>query len=371
MQMALNSSLDSLMSCYHREIWDKYRIFVLECADKERLAAEMEPQMETYLAAAPFYPVSGGKAQIEAMDAITGHNGDFFAKEVTDYMKVGVWTLESEESELPEMEKRMTEARAVHGIAEGYQENGRKVLRLEESIEAIGACLQKQEKHLEEMEAAVRQADGSSFFQSAESLEKELKQIPGLVAAYEKQADRLAKELQGSEQGAQEAQPDLEETSWGMVQEEMRGYRSYLDEDGARRQEVKKTEETAHGNEEVVAEAVRKGKEIQDYIDDWEPDDELDEEALWAPVLTITAGFQKDGRFRVPAVRDKKKMNVLEAVSRLSGTDLLSLCVPAGTVISEKWISTEAFRRHCMQTERAESGGQLGMSGWRGLNGLF
>ena len=32
MQMALNSSLDSLMSCYHREIWDKYRIFVLECA---------------------------------------------------------------------------------------------------------------------------------------------------------------------------------------------------------------------------------------------------------------------------------------------------------------------------------------------------
>ena len=267
MQMALNSSLDSLMSCYHREIWDKYRIFVLECADKERLAAEMEPQMETYLAAAPFYPVSGGKVQIEAMDAITGHNGDFFAKEVTDYMKVGVWTLESEESELPEMEKRMTEARAVHGIAEGYQENGRKVLRLEESIEAIGACLQKQEKHLEEMEAAVRQADGSSFFQSAESLEKELKQIPGLVAAYEKQADRLAKELQGSEQGAQEAQPDLEEGSWGMVQEEMRGYRSYLDADGARRQEVKKTEETAHGNEEVVAEAVRKGKEIEDYID--------------------------------------------------------------------------------------------------------
>lgn len=246
MQMALNSSLDSLMSCYHREIWDKYRIFVLECADKERLAAEMEPQMETYLAAAPFYPVSGGKVQIEAMDAITGHNGDFFAKEVTDYMKVGVWTLESEESELPEMEKRMTEARAVHGIAEGYQENGRKVLRLEESIEAIGACLQKQEKHLEEMEAAVRQADGSSFFQSAESLEKELKQIPGLVAAYEKQADRLAKELQGSEQEAQEAQPDLEEGSWGMVQEEMRGYRSYLDADGARRQEVKKTEETVN-----------------------------------------------------------------------------------------------------------------------------
>ena len=49
-----------------------------------------------------------------------------------------------------------------------------------------------------------------------------------------------------------------------MVLEEMRGYRSYLDADGARRQEEKKTEETAHGNEEVDAEADRKGKEIQD-----------------------------------------------------------------------------------------------------------
>ena len=346
MQMALNSSLDSLMSCYHRELWDQYRIFVLECADKERLVAEMKPQMETYLAAAPFYPVKDGTLQIEAMDAITGQNGDFFAAEVTDYMKMGVWTLESEVAEMPEMAERMTEARAVHGIAEGYQENGRKMLRLEEAIEAIGACLQKQEKYLGEMEAAVRGADGRSFFQSAENLEKELKRIPGLVSAYEKQADRLAKELDGSEQGAQEAQPDLEEASWGMVQEEMRGYRSYLDADGARRQEVKKTEETAHSNESVVAEAVRKGKEIQDYIDDWEPDDEddeLDEEALWAPVLRITARFQKDGRFRVPAVRDKKKMNVLEAVSRLSGTDLLSLCVPEGTVISDSRVSTSAF----------------------------
>lgn len=95
----------------------------------------------------------------------------------------------------------MTEARAVHGIAEGYQENGRKVLRLEESIEAIGACLQKQEKHLEEMEAAVRQADGSSFFQSAESLEKELKQIPGLVAAYENRRTGLRKNCRDRSRG--------------------------------------------------------------------------------------------------------------------------------------------------------------------------
>lgn len=344
MQMALNSSLDSLMSCYHREIWDQYRIFVLECADKERLAAEMKPQMEQYLASAPFYPVRGGKLQIEDLDAITGQNGDFFAAEVTDYMKAGVWVQGSELDELPKLCEEMTEAGAIHEIAENYQENGRKALRLEESIEAIGACLSRQEERLGEMETAIREADGRTFFQAAEALGGELKQIPKLVAAYEKQADRLAKELTSSEKGAQEAQPELKEISWAMIREEMQGYRSYIETDGARRQEVKKTETIAQSNEEIIAEAVRKGEEIQDYIDDWEPedeDDELDEEALWRPVLAITGCFQKDGRFRVSAVRDKKKMNVLEAVSRLSGTDLLSLCVPEGTVISESRISTE------------------------------
>ena len=30
MQMALDSSLDSLMSKYHRDVWEQYRIFALE-----------------------------------------------------------------------------------------------------------------------------------------------------------------------------------------------------------------------------------------------------------------------------------------------------------------------------------------------------
>lgn len=346
MQMSLNSSLDSLMSCYHRDIWDQYRIFVLECSDKERLAAEMNPQMEKYLGAAPFYTLKDGKLKIESLDAITGQNGDAFAAEVVDYMKVGVWTLGDEVSGLPGQAKQMTQAREVHDITEGYQENGRKMLRLEESIEAIGGCLQKQEKHMQEMDTAIKDADGTSFFDSAKKLEKELKKIPDLVAEYEKQADRLAKELDISEQGANELKADLEDNNWEMVQKEMQGYRSYLDTDGERRVEVKNTKNIASDNEVILAEAVKKGKEIQDYIDEWEPDDEddeLDEEALWEPVLIITKRFKKDERFRTPAIKDKKKMNVLETVSRLSGTDLLSFCVPQGTKISNSKISNSTF----------------------------
>lgn len=65
-------------------------------------------------------------------------------------------------------------------------------------------------------------------------------------------------------------------------------------------------------------------------------------------------------------------MNVLEAVSRLSGTDLLSLCVPGGNcdfrkLDFDRGISVGIVCRR----RRAESGGHLGMSGRRGLNGLF
>ncbi len=345
MQMALNSSIDSLMSCYHREIWDQYRIFVLECSDKKRLADEMNPQMVKYLEAAPFYSLNDGKVQIESMEAITGLNGDFFAAEVVDYMKTGVWALQ-DVSGLPDTAKQIKEAKSVHKIAEGYQENGRKMFRLEEAIEAIGTCLKRQEEYLDNMEDAAKDADGRDFFKAADNLKKELKRIPDLVAEYEKQADRLAKELETSEKGAYEVKSDLEETNWDMIQKEMDGYRSYLDTDGARRNEIKNTENIARDNETVVDEAIRKGEEIQKYIDEWEADDEddeLDEEALWSKVLPVTARFKRDTRFKNPSIKDKKKMNVLETVSRLSGKDMLSICVPDGIDISNSKISNSTF----------------------------
>ncbi|MDY5484335.1 MAG: hypothetical protein SPF91_09150, partial [Clostridium sp.] len=30
LQMSLNSAVDSVMSCYHREAWERYRLFLLE-----------------------------------------------------------------------------------------------------------------------------------------------------------------------------------------------------------------------------------------------------------------------------------------------------------------------------------------------------
>lgn len=50
-----------------------------------------------------------------------------------------------------------------------------------------------------------------------------------------------------------------------------------------------------------------------------------------------------DSRFQQTEIRDKKKMNVLEAVSRMVGGDLLSVCVPEGGQVSETFVDSAKF----------------------------
>ena len=63
--------------------------------------------------------------------------------------------------------------------------------------------------------------------------------------------------------------------------------------------------------------------EVQEYIDSWEPDDEddeLDEKRLWRRVLSVTGKFTYDSRF-AGTEKGQKKAKVLEALSRLAGSD--------------------------------------------------
>ncbi len=130
MQMALNSSLDSLMSLYHRDAFEAYRLFLLEFEDEEGLKGEMEPYCRAYLEAAPFYPLREDKLTVCGLIRITDDQGIHFEKEVLDFMKFGVWAQEADSGALEEWSKTMREAEQVGEIAELYQENGRKILAL-------------------------------------------------------------------------------------------------------------------------------------------------------------------------------------------------------------------------------------------------
>ena len=338
MQMAINSSLDSLMSRYHRGVWDQYRLFLLDSDEEAALREGLEPYCEAYLEAAPFYPLSDQELEVRVLARMTDGGGAYFEKEVLDYMKLGIWNMETDPEALQKTAEDLREAEGLYQVADRYQENGKKILRLEESIEAIGGCLKRQEEYLDKGNRELENGNGSAFLKTAGKLLDELDRIPGLVEAYGKKADELALELAKAEQSKAAIRPDLKEDSRMITEAEAAGYRSYLDKDGERRREVEKTRETAEQNRKVVEEAIREAEEIQEYIEDWEPqdeDDELDEEALWRRVLRITGRFQTDARFREAEIRDKKTMGILETVGRLAQTNLVSLCVPEGTVISQ------------------------------------
>lgn len=336
MQMALNSSLDSLMSLYHRDAFEAYRLFLLEFEDKEGLEKEMEPYCRAYLDAAAFYPLREDKLSVCGLTRITDEQGIHFEKEVLDFMKFGVWAQETDSGALEEWSKAMREAEQLGEITELYQENGRKILALEEAVDRIGDCLKRQKGYLKDADKALDQCRGGRFLSIASRLEAELNRIPGLVEAYEREADRLKEELAASEETLKEKQGDLGAEALSLTEQEMASYRSYTDTEGERRRAVAAARTRAAQNKEILAEAVSKAREVQDYIDSWDSDDddEPDEEALWSQVSVILNRIRVDDGFESGRVRDKKKMRVLETVSRMAGKDLLSVCVPEGTKVS-------------------------------------
>ena len=337
LQMSLDSAVDSLLGGYNREAWERYRLFLLEYDTEEQLAEEAEDYLSDYLEETPYYPLKNRQLSVTVPVRITDQNGYFFEEEILDYMKYGVWGMERETEKLPELLEGIQEAEHFLEIAECYQENGRKVLGLEKSLDQLGSCLKRQSEELGKGKKAVRQCNGYAFRQSASRLEQELKRVPSLVESYEKEAEKLKEELNASETLAQSHKENLKAGTWGLAVEEMDLYRSYIDEEGSRRREVREVAAQAERNRKVVEAAIQKAEEIQEYLDSRDEDDDEDEqeeERLWGRVLTVLEGFREDRRFQNTGIRDKKKMNVLERISRMVGTDLLELCVPDGCRIS-------------------------------------
>lgn len=349
-QMALNSSLDSLMSNYHREAWEQYRIFFLEYETEEELARELESYLQAYEKEAPFYRLQEDAVVLSAPVHITDAGGYYLEEEILDYMKYGIWEQALSEDSMAVFTEDTKEAAAFSEIISSYQENGSRVLGLERALERIGKCLNAQEKYLNQCLEALSACSGGRFFRAAEALERELTKIPDLVARYEREAETLNRELASSDAMARGRREELKAGTWSVASGTIDRYDSYWTEEGERRREVQEIEVQAERNLQVVKRAVRRAEEIQEYLDSLEEeDDEEDdaedseeerEEALWQQVADVLAEYRRDERFQNTGIRDKKKMNVLESISRLAGTDLLELCLPEGSRVSGGMLET-------------------------------
>lgn len=340
LRMAVDSSADSLMAQYHRELWNKYRILGLEYDKTETLEKAFREFMRPYMEAGNWYPMKADQIRITDMTGLTQGDGRYFEQEILDYMKYGLLDMdwdELDEAGAGELLVAWKEGNSVNRVSELYSAHSREAVRVEKALEIINSTLLAQRERWEQGKDCLEQPDGGRFISQANKMIRELERIPGQVKSYEKRADELYVKLANSRERFLEETSDLSGDVRAALEEEISQYESYAAQDGQRRREVEALTNLSRDRIQWIGDVINMAEEVMEYISNWEPedeDDELDEAALWQPVR---ASWSQYGMLLLGVefgVRDKEKEGFLEQVGNMAGKGMLELVLPEGTVVS-------------------------------------
>ena len=344
LQTAVSSAMDSVFSQYHRQLWDSYRLLFAEYEEKKELEADFSGFLQPYLQVENWYPM-----ELEAMEAeewltALDDSGAYLEEEILDYMKYGIWDMDFDADTINGMWDNAKEAGAVKNVAEVYREHAKDALKLEKALEAVSECLKRQESKKQDGLSRLYSYDGPGFRRQAEELLKELKRMPGLVDKYQKQADKLEKELEKSRVVFNREKEDCSSQTDLQLEEEIRQFESYVAQDGERRKEIESLKDKSYRQAELVESVIEEAKEVERIIDQWESDDEDDEgpdlAALWSPVIRHFYSLKIDSLSFSHGVKDKKKEGWLNQVERLYRSGMLELVLPDGAELSEGSLQT-------------------------------
>lgn len=346
-RMAVNASMDSLMSQYHRRLWEQYRILGLEYNNEKDLEGEMEQFLELCFQGENWYPMKTEGIRTRDIVVLTHGNGRYMERSILEYMKYGlietVWdALTEEEGEA--LLKSWKEGDSVSRVSEMYTSHTRDAVRLEKALENINDRLLAQKEGWEKGGERLEALDGRGFIAQAKGIIRELKKLPGLVDTYEKRAGQLSGKLQESRERFEAEQADLGESVRAALEDEIGQYESYVSSDGERRKEVVNLKTLGPARIQWIEGVIEEAEAVMEYIDNWEPedeDDELDEEALWRPVLSRWGSYGLLSLGIEFGVKDKEKEGLLEQIGDMVAGELLELVLPEGTVLSEKALELE------------------------------
>ncbi|MDO4266477.1 MAG: DUF5702 domain-containing protein [Eubacteriales bacterium] len=335
---AVNSSIDSLFSQYHRKLWKDYRLLGLEHYSDEQLFDEMEQFITPYFEASDWYPEKVREFTVREKYLLTDFDGELFEKEVLEYMKYGVWSSLWDYATAETMLREIGEAGALDRISDLYEGHSKEAARLEEAIEAIVGELDEQKRFYEEALSAVEALSGSRFIRAMRDMKRSLSRLPEKVQNYEEKADRLAEALSVSRSRYEEEKEALSESVRQAMEADIREYEAYVEKNGIRRMEIAGFPARAEANQRFLDEVIADAEEVEDYISSWEPedeDDELDEEALWSPVRARFLRYDLLSFGGAGGIADKEKEGFLEGVGNLISGNFLELVLPEGADVSK------------------------------------
>lgn len=318
LQMAMNSSIDSLFSQYDHQLWDLYHLFGLQIKESDAVELEFETFLKPYLETDNWYPVKLDHLEITDQEVLTDDGGLLFEKEVLEYMKYGIWDQSDINAELTDTyQEQLTEAFGVQAVSESFHTYAIDVLQLEKTLEEIGLLLKQQADKKEE---ALTTSKERTFLKALDQLEKASMKIPDLVDKYITEADQLSGQLDHCYEKMAAEISTLKPERLQALQQQLALYESYISEEGEKRAIIEGLLLVSEQNLSLIDEIREMHNQISDEIEE----DEADWESLKI--------YLKD--FSIPqlgfgyGIKDKEKQKWLETILQMVDFSLLSLVLP-------------------------------------------
>lgn len=334
-QLAVNGSLDTLFSQYHRELWKKYRVLGLQYETEADVLKRLETYVEKYLSIENWYPMHLEQMDRKEWENLTDQGGDFLIQEVLDYMKYGIWDqLELAPEKGGQFLKDIKEASAAGKMTKTYDGQEKEVQKLEDSVRQILDCVQKQERYAANIGQALAEDDTEDFYEEAKKFRKEADKMDGLLKKYEKRAVQLKEALSKSKNQMSQLQGEFQENRSQMFEEQMNPYVSYVEEDGRRHQELL-------GQKDISLENLKLLKETEELVEQleeegtYEDGEEESEEISLEPAAELWNRFCPSGLKLDIAKGDKEKQGFLEQIRSLVEGGLLQMVLPEDMKISD------------------------------------
>lgn len=346
LQIAANSSIDSVFSQYHKQLWNSYRIFLLEFDVEDEIVKTFEEYLNNYAKTENWYPMKVEKAEVKEVLLPVDHGGTYFMQEVLDFMKYGIWDLDLDKNHTEELFKNLIEAVTVNTAAKSYGGYTKDALKLEELIHEISQSLDIQTQYFQMAMNSLEQEEGQSFRKNVVKLKKEINKFLKLVQSYEKKADKFYENLTNSKKEYEELRKDLSTEVYHIFIEEISGYEEYVAQDGMRRKEIAVLVQISEENLLLAEDAAKESVYIEELIDDWEDSEDsepFDESELWKSVIDIFNAYEVLHLSISTGVKDTQKQGYLEQVNSMGDTGLLSLVLPAGMEISSGFLTPDEF----------------------------
>ena len=387
MQTALNSAMESLFSEFHRPLWENYRIYALEFRDDNLLKEELQSFIKPYSDARNLFPAKIEKDGFSFTGRGLLSESHYFEEEILEYMpallaKDCIEFLGEKKSGtdipsiLEEASKKEKEADSIQRLQEKYALNHYDVEYLEDCINNIDRFCKKTETLKHYALYSLQTHDASLFFSYSSSLKATLNSLKNTVNSYDARADLLKSKVEALWNDFSAEKENLEEDGIAAIETQLKSYDNYLDDGGRVRQKIdgfpaqcenldsaiEGIEENVRRFQEYIEEERERRRKRKKEEEDYDEDNGLQAEIdnFYNDTISIWQALTMPVYGEAVTQINKKNKRILESIHDIGKKKLLELLLPSG---KECPSAEESFSSALFSTESAANPIQVGLLG--------